>query len=738
MFTVIIAEREIVETYRQLHMFLAPLESKNIVFCEWNRNGESLEEMLPDLYKTVDLKSEWRAIIVNQDGLNKINPFHYTDYSENYDISKCMSWDAWRERRNNRYECYKIAITNPLTKLTSALCGAPVLGTTLQDREIYQQILSGEMELFEYMLKLKLQDNKVKNLAAQMRLFQKEVLLQFVKESEVEKLISCVEEENISEILRFVGRDHIIDFLQVIGDADPYFSDPEYVECMIENTMKKDLFDNISAGFHIKNYAPQEVICVSLRTFDFMSYEQNIKWEDKDESEYSRFAEFNLYPENLKYLIFDIVSEEHKQYAADQVRLLSFLLVMAGNPLPYNVCGKEKVYRVNVQFESQAIGKFCSKYMEKLRMTLLSICELESLVKKEKQLKIDNQTAQKLFESDIHIPVTINMQFHKEELMAKYSSIGLSGDCPQNEYTYWTEQYYQIRKLFVRYLREPRRAVKTAVKEDFYAKSSVDDERALLMNEYQKEDVVYRLIEEEQNMVETVTTHLYNTNKYNKRIEEADRELRKAIKQRMTRKKTILVGVTAAAAYLIGFLPLIFGNLNTIKTSSFALLLTGISMGIFLLVGFLFLLVLRHRLINRFKHFNYVMSGICEEIENSLKTFSKYLSHACNVMRQFSILNYTEHAVNRKEHILIKHQLDIKKRMEEINMAFSGYMTPDMKETQMPEPFEYDFTLMKNYNYDMPCSEQRRNIEFMQPGYQIPVPVDYLKAITLTREELYD
>lgn len=738
MFTVIIAEKDIVETYKQLHMFLAPLESKNIVFCEWNREGASLEEMLPDLYKTIDLKSEWRAIIVNKDGLNKINPFNYTDYSESLDVMKHMSWEKWKERRNNRYECYKMAITNPLTKLTSALCGAPVLGTTFQDREVYQKLLSGEMELYEYMLKLKLQDNKVKNLAVQMRMFQKEMLLRFVKESEVEKLISYVEEENISEIIRLVGKDDIIEFLQVIGAADPYFSDPEYVECMIENTMKKDLFDSIAAGFHIKNYAPQEVICLSLRTFDFMSYEQDVKWKDKDESEYSRFAEFNLYPERLKYLLFDIVSEEHKQYVADQVRLLSFLLVMAGNSLPYNVCGKEKVYRVNVQFESQAIGKFCSEYMDKLKMTLLSIRELESLVKKERQLKIDNQTSQKLFESDICIPVTINMQLDKEELFAQYSKIGLSGDCPQSEYAYWTDQYYQIRKLFVRYLREPRRAVKTAVKEEFYANGSVDDERALLMNEYQKEDVVYRLIEEEQNMVETVTTHLYNTNKYNKKIEEADRELRKGIRQRMTRKKTILVGLIAAAAYLIGFLPLIFGNLNTIKTSSFALMLTAISMGIFLLVGFLFLLVLRHRLINRFKHFNYVMSGICKEIEDCLKTFSDYLSHACNVMRQFSILNYTENAVNRKEHILIKHQLDIKKRMEEINTAFSGYITPDMKSKQMQEPFDYDFTLMKNYNYDMTCLEHKSSIEFMQSGYQVLVPVDYLEAITLTREELYD
>ncbi len=738
MFTVIIAEKDIVDMYKQMHMFLVPLESKDIVFCEWNREGESLEEMLPELYKTIDLKSEWRAIVVNRDGQNKINPFNYTDYSESREIRKGLSWEAWRERRNKRQECYKMAITNPLTKLTSALCGAPVLGATLQDREVYQDILSGKMELYEYMIKLKLQEKKATTLAAQMRFFQKEELQRFVKASEVEQLLSYIENENIPEIVRLIGKENIIEFLAVIDGYDPYFTDPEYVECMVENTIKTDLFDSISEGFHIKNYAPQEVICLALRTFDFQSYEQNIKWQDKDESEYSRFVEFNLYPEKLKYLIFDIVQEEHKQYVADQVRLLSFLLVMAGNDLPYNVCGKEKVYRVNVEFESDAIGSFCSKYTDKLKATITWIRELESLVKKEKELKIDNQTSQKLFESDVIVPVAIDMQFDKEQLFAEYSGIGLSSDCPQNERIYWSDQYYNIRKLFVRYLREPRRAVKTAVKEEFHTRASIEDERALLMNEYQKEDVVYRLIEEEQNMVDTITTHLFNTGKYNKKIEEAEKELGDELKQRMSRKKTILVGVTAAGAYLIGFLPLLFGNLNTLKSSSFAFMITGVSIGIFLLVGFLFLLIMRKRLIDRFKYFNKVMDEICAEIEESLDHFSEYLSHACNVMRQFSILNYTKNAVNRKEHILKKHQLDIKKRMEEINTAFAGYMTVDMKNSQWVDPFEYDFSVMKDYNYDMFCSESKCNIEFMQPGHQISIPVDYLKEITLTREELYD
>lgn len=737
MFTVIIAEKEILDLYKEFHMFLAPFDSKDIVFCEWNREGDSLEEMLPDLYKTIDLRSEWRAVIVNQDGLRKLNPFHYTGYSESSNMGR-LNWNEIKERRERRFESYQKAIHNPLTKLTSALCGAPVIGTVIQDRQMYQDVISGKIELYECMLKMKLQEMNIKTLAARLRAFQQKKLYKFVKEADIEPLIGLIEKEDVSGIIQIIGVSNVIEFIQFIGESDPYFSDPEYIECMVENTMKKDLLEQIFAGFHMKDHAPAEVICLSPRTYDMESHIKSVDWSGKDEIEYSRFAEFNLYPEILKYMVFDMFPEEHKQYAADQVRFLCLLLVLAGNASPQGVLAKERVYRVDVQFEEEAVGHFCVRYINKLKATLSEIKELELQVKQEKKQKLDDEIARQLFEADVEVPVRINSELDEEGLFAKYSQIGLSGNCPQSEAVYWAEQSHNIKKLFVRYLREPRRAVKTAVKDDFRVQNSVEDEKILLLNEYQKEDIIYRLQEEEQNMVETATTQLFNTAEYNKRIEEADEELQRAIGQRMSRKKTIIVALIAAAAYLIGFLPLIFNNLKSVKSALFSLSITGIAIGVFLVIGFIFLFILRRQLIHRFKHFNYVMSGICKEIEDGLAEFSKYLSHACNVMREFSILNFAKREENRKERILRKHQLDVVRKIEEVNSTFASYISPEIVDTEIPDPFDFDFSVMRNYNYDMNFLETYNKIVYMQPGNLISVPVDYLKSITVTREELYD
>ena len=45
---------------------------------------------------------------------------------------------------------------------------------------------------------------------------------------------------------------------------------------------------------------------------------------------------------------------------------------------------------------------------------------------------------------------------------------------------------------------------------------------------------------------------------------------------------------------------------------------------------------------------------------------------------------------------------------------------------------------MADYEYDIPYSERKKDIEYLQVGYNVIVPVDYVESITVIREELYD
>lgn len=737
MFTVIFAEQETIKLFEETKMFFGPLlDSKNIAFCEWNRYADTFEEMVPDIYDIVEFQKEWRAIILNSSNIEKINPFDFTEYSEICEFNECVDWCYLKERRNGRLASYEKAVDNPLVKLTTALCEMPKLKSVVSDED-YQALISGDMQTYEYMLKSQFAEINCKETAIRLEKFQRESLIKFVQEEDIDDLIKCIENADVSGVTKLIPDTDIVRFIKFIG-IDPTFHDPEYTECLIENTKKAALLNKIYENFSMKDKLPVEIVCLSPRTFDFETFEMDVKWKVRDEKDYSRFADFNLFNDKLKFLLYDILPEDNKQYKFEQIKMLCLLLLVANNDIPQGCMNANQVYRADIEFNKDIVTDICEKYISKLRYTEMLLKEIESDLEHDFEDSIDDETAERLFESDMQISVTTREKVDTTDLFAKYSSIGLSNDCPQNEAAYWSNQYRDINKKFVKYLREPRRAVKTAVNEGLKKNNVINDDRSLVLSEFQAEDVYFHLLEEEQMMNKTTTTKIYNAKRYNEQIEEADKEIKRGIAQRMSRSQTINIGLVALGGYLFGFLPLVIGNLFSPTAIVVGLVITGIMMVAFAGVGLIKLFSLRRKLVNRFKHFNYVISGICSEISDSLTEFSAYLSKACNVMRGFSVLEKRESNLSKYKKILSYHDNKIKEQIGNVNNMFSKYV--DIKNLNIVEcdPYDFDFTILQDYYYEMPRVYSSKRIEFLQIGNEIVVPVDYVDSVLLIREELYE
>ena len=636
MFTVIFAEKETIKLFEETKMFFGPLyNSEQVAFCEWDKNADCFDAMVPNLYDLIEHQSEWRALILYDDGFEKLNPFDFTNYSESFYSKKDRSWDYLKNRREQRIAAYEKAVSNPLLKLTTALSGIPNFKSVVSNSE-YSLLMTGQLRTFEYMLQKQLEVLNCLELAARFDKYQRDDLKKFVSVDDIDLLISYIKLSDVSGIINLIPDTEILDFIRYIGN-DPMYFDPEYTECLIENTKKHELLQNVAVNFSMKDKLPLEVICISPRTFDFEKVEQDIKWKRKDEVSSSKFTNFNLYNDKLKFVVFDMLPKDNKQYKFEQIKFLCLLLVVANNDIPQGVVNANNVYRAQINFNANIVTKSCENYISKLRSTQLLLNDIAMQLEYDNETAVDNQTAQRLFESDISIPVKYNSESNERDLYAEYKKIGLSTDCPGDETSYWTQQYRNICKRFVRYLREPRRAVKTAVSDGLRKNNYINDDRTLLLSENQVEDVNFHIAELEQKMVETTTIHLFDTKSFTEQMQEADKEVKRGISQRMTKKKTIFVGLVALLAYFIGFLPLLFGNLNTTKSFLFSLMVTGILLAVFLILGFIYLFTLRRRLVNRFKHFNYVMSGICNQINGALSQFSYYISCVCNLMRDFSV-----------------------------------------------------------------------------------------------------
>ena len=679
MFTVIICDEHIIEDcHKKFYIYLKPfLDNEEFVFCNWNTTADSLDEAVPELKEIIRNKVEWRAIIVNDSftwDFDSVNKRNPFNYVDSKNNNKLENIEQVITFREEEEAKIGKALTNPLTKLSVWLCGLPI--------ETEPGICYKNWETV------------IENIADDKSYFAKAVEMD-VEVDEIE--IDRIRYKRYEQLVKTFGKE-------------------------------AELFN-----------PPKQVLAMSERAKDVRRETENTVWKQHMEFDYSQFYEANLYSPKLRYLICDVAYLKGEYNEAQYFNFLTTMLLLAVNEMPSGVLRANRVYSMNVKIDAECVRELCNVYNSKLNATLQVIGKELLRLKEERGQPLDPETAEFYFETGVTIPVVVDKYFDPDDLLAEYDQIGLSGDCPVNEEAYWNGQYNEIGKRFVKYLREPRRAVKLAAKDKFHSMNKNEDERAIQLSEFQRENVMDFLNEEEHNMVSTQTTHLYNTAEYKEKMEEADKDVRESLKQRMTKKKTISVALIAALAYFFGFIPLFFDNLNSIGSFLFSLGMTGVAIGVFLLVGLITLFVFKNRIVEKFRAFNDVMQGILDEIQGSLNQFSVYLSSACNVMRDFSVLETTEAAYEKKQNILHNHGRMIREKIKEVNELFSNYIDDDVTQSQRTvQPYEYDFTKMTEYQYEMPYCGVEKTIVFMQEGIEITVPVDYLEAVTVEREELYD
>lgn len=487
---------------------------------------------------------------------------------------------------------------------------------------------------------------------------------------------------------------------------------------------------------------PTEVIAVSER---ILQQDESISRTKHMEFEYSRFYEDNMYPAALRYIVYDMRYVNQRMDFESYFNFLVFILTLATGQHPRDSLKPERVYIADAELDTDKISELCHRYIFKLQETKNRIDLFTQKLDAQKGQTIDNATAYRLFESDVNVPVKINVEFTQSRLMAEHSQIGLAKDCPGDEESYWDDQHREIRKLFNRYAREPQRAVKTSVLEDFRNLNYIDDNRVLRLSDAQKDNIRYRLLEEEENMVKMSFSQKNNTAKYNKRLDEANAKIKKYIGQRMTRRKTIFVSIAGTIAFALGFMPWIIDafRLSTGSQRVTNFIIFAIGVLACLVVAFLMITSFRAKLISLFKKFNKTMDGNLLDMEKDLGIISKYLSHACNVMREFSVLNAIDSDSMKKRRALDMHTREIDERIDKIYWLFYKYIDDSLVEEHASrvgngDAYEYDFTQSEEFEYEMPYATGYKSIEYMQPGFILDVPVDYLKAVTLRREELYD
>ena len=657
MFTVLIAEKEYLDSIQEYDMFLRPfLDQTQVALCEWKPGRDTLETTVPSLLDTITGHEAWRAVIIcNDEGLARKNPFDLVtrllprreefgteaEYLERVCAANCAA--------------YETAAAKPLPQLITRLCPWPKLTSAGTEPE-----------------------------------------------------------------------------------------EPEMAEYAVEERKKQELRERIVAGDKWKFSLPREVLCVAKRTYENMEYDIPVSWQTRQEQEYSDFYERNLYLDRMRYLVFDLLPVSHKNYVSDLIRFLGAVLLLCNNPGAETPLAPNRVYILECENDEEALSGLMLRYDAKLRTTAAEIEEQVLQLEAKPKKRLTNQEAEALFCADTHIPVTYSGEVRRGELLVSPKGLGLSTDCPTEEEDRWGEEYRRSRKLFRKFFKEPRRALRRAV-EELGRRNRVDNELAQALNEFQLEDVEEFVHDEEAAMLSIVPDDLYDLTGYYDRLDGEDRETRQVIFRRMTRCKTAALGGIALAVFLLGFVPMFLRNYGSELSPLPAVLIMLASVACLAGAFGVMLFVMRRKLVKRYLRYNREAGAICEDVDHTMQLYSRYLSHTCNVMRGFSVLNY--HSVHEDPDVTLmkvyrKHLADIRVIREELWSSFGQFMGVPSDEGDRDgseERYEYDFTRPITYPYPIPYRrELPTRVEFINPGQYVMVPVDYIRRISVRREELYD
>lgn len=696
LFTVLIAEKEHIDAIqRKNKLFFEPfLKNKEMAFCEWNPAGQNLYDSVPGLADAVRRKKQWRAVIINSCSpeLQKTqNPFDAVDYSsiaalsvpETYMDSK-TTWEDWKKKWEEYYD---------LLFKKKDIIYRNSLKLPLQRLTTWLCFKPEDFILCDVKVKQDVYDLAVEELSAEV-----------IKPS---------------QHLEVLERNHYKN------------------ELRLREIIRREFITDESICFA----HPVEVYCISTRTSLYSFFNPDTHWNARLDSDYSDFAKRNMYFDNMRFLVFDILPPEHQNFRIDRIRFIAAVLIFISNQIPSSAMQTRRLYQLNVETDDTPLCTLVTSYDKKLEATYDQIENEIEKIYSDIPGEWTDKAVEELFINNKDILVQLDKDCNTNAIFAG-TNYGLVSDFPVNECYKWQSDYKTSRKELAFIIKQQVRSVKKGVQQSRLI-CEVLKVKINKLSPFQVNDITDYTEKSEDEMIDAIPKSMANASRYAERLDKEADNIKKVLDTRMTRKTTISLMLFCLTLYLICFLPFLLSNSGTLKTISTAIVLILFMLGIlgFIMYGSLYFL--RTSIKNAVRKYNNAVHEIMDEIQTSMSDISKYLSALCNTRRGNAILNYIKMNLNeytQSIRIRKKHQEDIRKKR--------AYLAEDYKEFfgdesccdhLMVQTYDYDFDQKTEYAYPAPfLAGDSRRIEFISSGNYVIVPSSYVTHISIKVEGIYD
>ena len=696
MFTVLIAEKEHIDAIRQENkLFFEPfLESKDLAFCYWNPAGQNLMDSVPGLLDAVGRRKEWRVVIVNNCAVQtakKRNPFDVVEHSA---LDKIVAPDH-----------------------------QPLEGEMMADWEAKWEAYYNELTQAKEAVYKSALENPFQKLTTWLCFRPEDFVLTDVKEK-----------QDVHDwAMEMIGRDDLKPSVRLeLLERDQYKR---------ELRIKENLRREFVAEKYLNIAYPSEVHCISLRSAEGSYFDPDAYWTIRQESEYSAFADRNMYFDRMRFMVFDMLAPSHRNYRTDYIRFLASLLIFVSNPVPGSAMQARRLYRLETETDDAPLCTLVTSYDRKLVATSEVIDNEMERIRGEIPSELTDKAAEALFCTPKDVAVVLDESCDPEKVYAE-KDYGLFYDDPENEHYKWNRDYRNSRKALTYIAKQQARSVRKSVSQT-HLTSEISDVNISRLTPLQIDDIREYTDSAENEMVSQDLPNLTDISRYTDRLEEESEAVKKVIDRRMTKKTVVILSAICLGLYLVCFLPFLFANNGTPRTiaTAFGLIAgMGALLAVIMLVTLFFL---RYSVVKAVKNYNNTANDTLSEIQSSMKRFSKYLSALCNVRRGHAVQNFAKSNLDeytKSLRIRKKHQEDIRKIRAQLAEGYGDYFGDrTCCDETMCRPYEYDFDQTTEYAYPAPfLAGDCRQIEFISNGNMVSVPSSYVTRILVRMEGIYE
>ncbi|MCR5611491.1 MAG: hypothetical protein K6F68_06655 [Clostridiales bacterium] len=508
-----------------------------------------------------------------------------------------------------------------------------------------------------------------------------------------------------------------------------------------ELRMKEELRRKFVNERSINIAYPSEVYCICERVTENGFFNPDAFWTIRSNSEYSAFVDRNMLFDKMRFMVFDVLPETHRDHRCDMIRFLYAVMVFASNPIPGSAMQARRLYVLDSENDETPLCIMATSYEKKLSSTIEGInAEIEK-IRSEIPAELSDKEAETLFLVPADVPVTLDKSCDTDALHVDMN-FGLSSNCPEDESAEWRNGFAQSEKSLAYIVKQQDRSVKKSVGR-VAAMSEVDGSNISRLTSFQMDDIRDYTEEAEDKMIRSIPHDFSDLSRYSEPMKKKAEDVKKVLDRRMSKKTTIIIGVVCLLLYLLCFLPLVFNNGASEKTVVTALIVICVMLGLIGLILFVSLFFLKAPLKSAVRDFNNEMIVILNDIKSSMQGFASYLSSLCNVRRGHAVLSYSEKnpdEYTKSIRIRKKHQEDIRRKRAFLVEGYSDFISDSRYfDETMIRPYEYDFNQKTEYSYPAPyLAGDFRQIEFLESGCSVTVPSSFVKRITLRLEEIYD